>query len=94
MLTVPAAHCVRVPEALDLVAAGGIPEVFITAHDAMVTQATVARGEVVLVHAAGSGVGTAAVQLAHALRLHRRRNVAHAGEARAMPSARDSTTRS
>ena len=40
MLTVPAAHCVRVPEALDLVAAGGIPEVFITAHDAMVTQAT------------------------------------------------------
>ena len=33
----------------------------------MVTQATVARGEVVLVHAAGSGVGTAAVQLAHAM---------------------------
>ncbi len=67
MLTVPAAHCVHVPEALDLVAAGGIPEVFVTAHDAMVTQATVARGEVVLVHAAGSGVGTAAVQLAHAM---------------------------
>ena len=66
MLTVPAAHCVACPEALDLVAAGGIPEAFITAHDAMVTQATVARGEVVLVHAAGSGVGTAAVQLAHA----------------------------
>ena len=67
MLTVPAAHCVRVPETLDLVAAGGIPEVFVTAHDAMVTQATIANGEVVLVHAAGSGVGTAAVQLAHAM---------------------------
>ena len=67
MLTVPAAHCVHVPEAIDLVAAGGIPEVFVTAHDAMVTQATVAVGEVVLVHAAGSGVGTAAVQLAHAM---------------------------
>ena len=66
MLTVPAAHCVLVPAGVDLVAAGGIPEAFITAHDAMVTQATVGRGEVVLVHAAGSGVGTAAVQLAHA----------------------------
>jgi NADPH:quinone reductase len=66
MLTVPAAHCVLVPATVDLVAAGGIPEAFITAHDAMVTQATVGRGEVVLVHAAGSGVGTAAVQIAHA----------------------------
>jgi NADPH2:quinone reductase len=67
MLTVPVAHCVLVPDRLDLVAAGGIPEAFITAHDAMFTQATVARGEAVLVHAAGSGVGTAAVQLAHAM---------------------------
>lgn len=66
LLAVPAAHCARVPDALDLVAAGGVPEVFITAHDAMVTQAQVARGETVLVHAAGSGVGTAVVQLAHA----------------------------
>ncbi len=66
LLAVPAAQCARVPDALDLVAAGGVPEVFITAHDAMVTQAGVQRGETVLVHAAGSGVGTAAVQLAHA----------------------------
>ena len=66
MLTVPAAHCVHVPDALDLLAAGGVPEVFITAHDAMVTQATMIPGDVVLVHAAGSGVGTAAVQLARA----------------------------
>ena len=66
LLAVPAAQCARVPDALDLGAAGGVPEVFITAHDAMVTQADVQRGETVLVHAAGSGVGTAAVQLAHA----------------------------
>jgi NADPH:quinone reductase-like Zn-dependent oxidoreductase len=42
--------------------------VFITAHDAMVTQAMLEPGETVLVHAAGSGVGTAAIQLAHAMR--------------------------
>jgi putative PIG3 family NAD(P)H quinone oxidoreductase len=66
LVRVPAAHCVRVPDGLDLVDAGGVPEVFITAHDAMFTQAATAPGEVVLVHAAGSGVGTAAVQLARA----------------------------
>ena len=75
-------------------AAGGIPEAFITAHDAMVTQATVARGEVVLVHAAGSGVGTAAVQIAHAIRLHRRRNVPHARTSSNSAVASGSTTRS
>lgn len=63
---VPAVHCAIVPEGLDLVAMGGVPEVYITAHDAMVTQAHVAPGEWVLVHAIGSGVGTAALQLAHA----------------------------
>src|SRR3954452_2124013 len=66
-LTIHPSHCATVPESLDLVAAGGIPEVFITAHDAMRTQAQVQTGERVLVHAAGSGVGTAVVQLAHAL---------------------------
>lgn len=55
----------RVPDNLDLVAAGGVPEVFITAHDALITQARLRLGESVLVHAVGSGVGTAAVQLAH-----------------------------
>ena len=65
-LTVPAAHCAPVPDGLDLVAMGGVPEAFVTAHDAMVVQAGVRPGEWVLVHAVGSGVGTAAVQLAHA----------------------------
>jgi putative PIG3 family NAD(P)H quinone oxidoreductase len=67
LLTVPAVQCATVPDHLGLVDAGGVPEVFVTAHDALVTQAQVASGETVLVHAAGSGVGTAAVQLAHAL---------------------------
>lgn len=67
LVRVPAPHCVAVPANLDLVAAGGVPEVFVTAHDAMVTQAAVAPGEVLLVHAAGSGVGTAAAQLGRAL---------------------------
>ncbi len=66
-LTTPAAHCARVPAGLDLVAMGGVPEAFITAHDAMVTLAHVAEREWLLVHAVGSGVGTAAVQLASAL---------------------------
>lgn len=66
-VAVPAVHCAAVPENLDLVAMGGVPEAFLTAHDAMVTQAHVVAGEWVLVHAVGSGVGTAALQLARAL---------------------------
>jgi len=60
-------QCVRVPPGLDLIEAGGVPEVFITAHDAMVTLAALKAGERVLVHAVGSGVGTAVVQIAVAL---------------------------
>jgi NADPH:quinone reductase-like Zn-dependent oxidoreductase len=59
--------CARVPEGLDLVEAGAVPEVFITAHDALVTQAGLRSGERVLVNGVGSGVGTAAVQLIKAL---------------------------
>jgi NADPH:quinone reductase-like Zn-dependent oxidoreductase len=46
---------------------GGVPEAFVTAHDAMCTQAGVRAGEWVLVHAVGSGVGTATLQLAASL---------------------------
>lgn len=55
-----------VPDALSLTEAAAIPEVFLTAHDALFTQASLAAGETAVVHAAGSGVGSAAVQLAHA----------------------------
>src|SRR5947209_3793348 len=57
---------VEIPPNLDFEQAAGIPEVFMTAHDALFTQAGLQMGERVLIHAAGSGVGTAAIQLAHA----------------------------
>ena len=52
-----------IPEDLDWIAAGGVPEVFTTAHDALFTQAGLSVGERLLVHGAAGGVGTAAVQL-------------------------------
>jgi NADPH:quinone reductase-like Zn-dependent oxidoreductase len=52
-----------VPEELDWTAAGGVPEVFTTAHDALFTQAGLMVGERLLVHGAAGGVGMAAVQL-------------------------------
>jgi NADPH2:quinone reductase len=51
------------PENLDWPQAGGLPEVFTTAHDAIFTQAGLRPGEHLLVHGAAGGVGTAAVQL-------------------------------
>src|SRR5260221_13842682 len=57
---------VEIPQNLNFVQAAGIPEVFMTAHDALFTQAGLQMGERVLIHAVGSGVGTAAIQLAHA----------------------------
>ncbi|HET6916127.1 MAG TPA: NAD(P)H-quinone oxidoreductase [Acidimicrobiales bacterium] len=53
-----------VPPGLDWASAGGLPEVFTTAHDALFTQAGLRPGERVCVHGAAGGVGTAAVQLA------------------------------
>jgi NADPH:quinone reductase len=52
-----------VPSGLDWPQAGGLPEVFTTAHDAVFTQAGLRPGEHLLVHGAAGGVGTAAVQL-------------------------------
>jgi NADPH:quinone reductase len=52
-----------VPEPLDWPQAGGLPEVFTTAHDAVFAQAELRPGEHLLVHGAAGGVGTAAVQL-------------------------------
>jgi NADPH2:quinone reductase len=55
-----------VPSALDWPQAGGLPEVFTTAHDAIFTQAELRPGERLLVHGGAGGVGTAAIQLARA----------------------------
>jgi putative PIG3 family NAD(P)H quinone oxidoreductase len=54
---------VPVPDELDWISAGGVPEVFTTAHDALFTQAQLTVGERLLVHGAAGGVGMAAVQL-------------------------------
>ncbi len=53
-----------VPEGLDWPSAGGLPEVFTTAHDALFTQGELRPGEHLLVHGGAGGVGTAAIQLA------------------------------
>ena len=55
-----------VPDRLDWPQAGGAPEVFTTAHDALFTQAGLRAGERLLVHGGAGGVGTAAVQLGRA----------------------------
>jgi NADPH2:quinone reductase len=55
-----------VPECLDWPAAGGAPEVFTTAHDAIFSQCGLRPGEHLLVHGGAGGVGTAAIQIARA----------------------------
>jgi NADPH2:quinone reductase len=61
------AHLARVPDTLDDREAAAVPEAFITAHDALVTRGRFVPGETVAVLGANGGVGTAAVQIAHAL---------------------------
>lgn len=56
-------HLLPIPDALDWPAAGGFPEVFTTAHDALFTQAELTVGETLCVHGAAGGVGLAGVQL-------------------------------
>ncbi len=56
----------KMPAGMSFEDAAAIPEAFVTAHDAMVTRAGLRSGEVMIVHAVGSGVGTAAVQLGRA----------------------------
>ncbi|MFT7654418.1 MAG: NADPH2:quinone reductase [Candidatus Azotimanducaceae bacterium] len=54
----------RIPETLSYAEAAAIPNVFITAHDALVSNAQMQKGDTVLITAASSGIGTAAIQLA------------------------------
>jgi putative PIG3 family NAD(P)H quinone oxidoreductase len=56
----------RIPDNVTFTDAAAVPEAFITAHDAMFTQGGLSSGETILVHAVGSGVGLAALQLARA----------------------------
>jgi NADPH:quinone reductase-like Zn-dependent oxidoreductase len=64
-VVVPQSNLARIPAELDWVQAGAMPEVFVTAHDALFTRGSLHLGDRVLIHAAASGVGTAAIQVAH-----------------------------
>ncbi len=68
-----------VPGTVDPLPAGGLPEVFTTAHDALFSQAGLRMGERVLISGAGGGVGTAAIQLATAAGAHVTASVRNAG---------------
>ncbi|MBK5189749.1 MAG: NAD(P)H-quinone oxidoreductase [Gemmatimonadaceae bacterium] len=57
----------EIPQSVSYVEAAAVPEAFITAHDALVTQESLRASESVLIHAVASGVGLAAVQLTRAL---------------------------
>jgi len=63
LCVVPERALMAVPAGLDWAAAGGLPEVFTTAHDALFTQCGLQFGERLLVHGGAGGVGTAAIQL-------------------------------
>lgn len=56
-----------IPSQFNYIEAAAIPEVFITAYDAVVVQCGLMTGETVLIHAVGSGVGLAAVQIVKAM---------------------------
>ncbi len=60
---VPHEHLIEVPESVDLTVAGGFAEAFITAHDALVTQAAATAADRILISGATGGVGSAAVQI-------------------------------
>jgi putative PIG3 family NAD(P)H quinone oxidoreductase len=64
LVTVHQDEAMAIPEGLTYEQAAAIPEVFLTAYDALVARGRLAPGERVLVHAVGSGVGTAATQVA------------------------------
>lgn len=64
LVAVHHSSAITVPESLDLIEAGGVPEAYITAYDALFTQAGLSIGERVLVRGASGGVGSAAVAMA------------------------------
>lgn len=85
LVAVPAANCLPYPENLAWEEAAALPLVFLTAWHMLVTRAEVRPGEDVLVIGAGSGVGSAAIQVA---RLHGARVIATAGGAAKLERAR------
>jgi NADPH:quinone reductase-like Zn-dependent oxidoreductase len=85
LVTVPVQNVVPIPDSVGFVAASAFPLTFLTAWHMLVTRARLRRGERVLVLAAGSGVGQAAVQIA---RLHGAEVIATAGSDEKLERAR------
>jgi NADPH:quinone reductase-like Zn-dependent oxidoreductase len=77
-IVVPRGNVLPMPSRLDFHEAAGVPLVFLTAWHMLVTRAAIRPGQQVLIHAAGSGVSSAAIQIA---RLHGARVLATAGTA-------------
>lgn len=65
-LKINAGLLLAIPDNLSFIEAAGVPEAFITAYDAVFSQSGLTGGETLLIHAVGSGVGLAALQLAKA----------------------------
>ena len=85
LVKVPAQNLVPIPDAIDYVQAAAFPLTFLTAWHMLITRAQLQRGDDVLVLAAGSGVGQAAIQIA---RLHGARVFATAGSDEKLERAR------
>lgn len=66
LLSIDASLLTPIPDSLTFIEAAAIPEAFVTAHDAIFTLGDLKKGETLLIHAVGSGVGLAALQLAKA----------------------------
>ncbi len=82
----PVSNALKIPEGLSLEAAAAIPLVFLTAWEMIVAKARIREGDTVLVHAAGSGVGSAAIQIA---RHFGARVIATAGSEAKLETARE-----
>lgn len=65
-VTTPADHALAVPDGMDMVAAAGLCETFFTVWTNVFMRGNLRAGEVFLVHGGSSGIGTTAIQLAHA----------------------------
>ncbi len=85
-IAVPAANLLAKPAGLDMIHAAAVPLTFLTAWQMLTVRARVAPGQVVLIHAVGSGVGVAGLQIA---RLHGARVVALASSDAKLERARE-----
>jgi tumor protein p53-inducible protein 3 len=64
---IDAQMAMKIPESMDFITAAAIPETFITANETVIELGQLQKGQTILIHAAGSGVGTAALQLARSI---------------------------